>query len=234
MKKHFSEKLESLRRQLIGMGAEVENQIRLAVEALVEADATKARKVIDRDKVIDQMEIKNDEDAIDLLATQQPVASDLRLLVSALKINADLERIGDHAVNIAESAERMARFRPFKPWIDIPYMAEIARGMLREALDAFVRKDSELALAVCKRDDLLDDKNKSMIRELLTYMAENPALISACIEIMSISKNLERVGDLATNIGEEAIYIAEGEVIKHNLQPNRGAEHATAPHPDRT
>ena len=234
MKEHFSEKLESLRRQLIGMGAEVENQIRLAVEALVEADATKARKVIDRDKVIDQMEIKNDEDAIDLLATQQPVASDLRLLVSALKINADLERIGDHAVNIAESAERMSRFRPFKPWIDIPYMAEIARGMLREALDAFVRKDSELALAVCKRDDLLDDKNKSMIRELLTYMAENPALISACIEIMSISKNLERVGDLATNIGEEAIYIAEGEVIKHNLQPNRGAEHATAPHPDRT
>jgi phosphate transport system protein len=234
MKKHFFEKLENLRRQLIGMGAEVENQIRLAVEALVEADATKARKVIDRDKVIDQMEIKNDEDAIDLLATQQPVASDLRLLVSALKINADLERIGDHAVNIAESAERMARFRPFKPWIDIPYMAEIARGMLREALDAFVRKDSELALAVCKRDDLLDDKNKSMIRELLTYMAENPALISACIEIMSISKNLERVGDLATNIGEEAIYIAEGEVIKHNIQPNRGAEHATAPHPDRT
>ncbi|HEX2757895.1 MAG TPA: phosphate signaling complex protein PhoU, partial [Thermoanaerobaculia bacterium] len=152
MKEHFSEKLESLRRQLIGMGAEVENQIRLAIEALVEADAAKARKVIDRDKVIDQMEIKNDEDAIDLLATQQPVAGDLRLLVSALKINADLERIGDHAVNIAESAERLSRFRPFKPWIDIPHMAEIARGMLKESLDAFVRKDSALALEVCKRD----------------------------------------------------------------------------------
>ena len=179
MKEHFSEKLESLRRQLIGMGAEVENQIRLAVEALVEADAAKARKVIEHDKVIDLMEIKNDEDAIDLLATQQPVAGDLRLLVSSLKINADLERIGDHAVNIAEAAERMSRFRPFKPWIDVPYMAEIARGMLQEALDAFVRKDSELALAVCKRDDILDEKNKSIIRELLTYMAENPALISA-------------------------------------------------------
>ena len=216
MKEHFSEKLESLRRQLIGMGAEVENQIRLAIEALVEADATKARKVIDRDKVIDQMEIKNDEDAIDLLATQQPVAGDLRLLVSSLRINADLERIGDHAVNIAESAERLSRFRPFKPWIDIPHMAEIARGMLKESLDAFVRKDSALALDVCKRDDILDEKNKSMIRELLTYMAENPALISASIEIMSVSKNLERVGDLATNIGEEAIYIAEGEVIKHH------------------
>ncbi|MGE5717443.1 MAG: phosphate signaling complex protein PhoU [Acidobacteriota bacterium] len=220
MKEHFSEKLESLRRQLIGMGAEVENQIRLAVEALVEADATKARRVIDRDKVIDQMEIKNDEDAIDLLATQQPVAGDLRLLVSALKINADLERIGDHAVNIAEGAERLSRFRPFKPWIDIPHMAEIARGMLKESLDAFIRRDSALALDVCKRDDILDEKNKSIIRELLTYMAENPALISASIEIMSVSKNLERVGDLATNIGEEAIYIAEGEMIKHHMGPH--------------
>ena len=217
MKEHFSEKLENLRRQLIGMGAEVENQIRLAIEALVEADAAKARRVIDRDKEIDRMEIKNDEDAIDLLATQQPVAGDLRLLVSSLKINADLERIGDHAVNIAESAERLSRFRPFKPWIDIPHMAEIARGMLKESLDAFVRKDSVLALDVCKRDDLLDEKNKSIIRELLTYMAENPALISASIEIMSVSKNLERVGDLATNIGEEAIYIAEGEMIKHHM-----------------
>ena len=219
MKEHFSEKLESLRRQLISMGAEVENQIRLAVEALVEADATKARKVIDRDKVIDQMEIKNDEDAIELLATQQPVAGDLRLLVSALKINADLERIGDHAVNIAESAERLSRFRPFKPWIDIPHMAEIARGMLKESLDAFVRKDSVLALDVCKRDDLLDEKNKSIIRELLTYMAENPALISASIEIMSVSKNLERVGDLATNISEETIYVAQGDIIKHHMGP---------------
>jgi phosphate transport system protein len=225
MKEHFSEKLESLRRQLIGMGAEVENQIRLAVEALVEADAAKAQKVIARDKVIDQMEIKNDEDAIDLLATQQPVAGDLRLLVSSLKINADLERIGDHAVNIAESAERLSRFRPFKPWIDIPHMAEIARGMLKESLDAFVRKDSALALEVCKRDDILDEKNKSIIRELLTYMVENPALISASIEIMSVSKNLERVGDLATNIGEEAIYIAEGEMIKHHMGP-RPAEPA--------
>ena len=224
MKEHFSEKLENLRRQLIGMGAEVENQIRLAVEALVEADATKARKVIEHDKVIDQMEIRNDEDAIDLLATQQPVASDLRLLVSSLKINADLERIGDHAVNIAEGAERLSRFRPFKPWIDIPHMAEIARGMLKESLDAFIRKDSALALDVCKRDDLLDEKNKSIIRELLTYMAENPALISASIEIMSVSKNLERVGDLATNIGEEAIYIAEGEMIKHHAGQVQGEQ----------
>ncbi len=219
MKEHFSERLETLRRQLIAMGAEAEAQIAAAIEALVEGDAAKARAVIERDKVIDQLEVRIDEEAIDLLATQQPVASDLRLLVSALKINADLERIGDHAVNIAEAAERMAKTRPFKPWIDIPYMAEIARGMLQDSLDAFVRRDAALALAVCKRDDILDERNKSIIRELLTYMAENPALITACLEIIGISKNLERVGDLATNIGEETIYIAQGDIIKHHMGP---------------
>ena len=218
MKEHFTDLLEQLRRQLIGMGAEVESQIRVAVEALIEGSATKARGVCERDAVIDELEVKNEEAVIHLLATQQPVAGDLRLLVAAIRINADLERIGDHAVNIAEAAERMARVRPFKPWIDIPYMAEIARGMLRDSLDAFVRRDSGLALEVCRRDDLLDEKNKSMIRELLTYMAENPALISSCIEIMGLSKNLERVGDLSTNIAEETIFIAEGENIKHGLK----------------
>jgi phosphate transport system protein len=219
MKEHFSERLETLRRQLITMGAQAETQIASAIEALVTGDAVKARAVIDGDKAIDQLEIRIDEDAIDLLATQQPVAGDLRLLVSALKINADLERIGDHAVNIAEAAERMSKTRPFKPWVDIPYMAEIARGMLQDSLDAFVRRDAKLALAVCKRDDLLDEKNKSLIRELLTYMAENSALISACIEILGVSKNLERVGDLATNISEETIYIAQGDIIKHHMGP---------------
>ncbi|MGA7991842.1 MAG: phosphate signaling complex protein PhoU [Thermoanaerobaculia bacterium] len=219
MKEHFSGQLETLRRQLISMGAQTESQIASAIEALVEGDAAKARAVIEGDKVIDQMEIKIDEGAIDLLATQQPVAGDLRLLVSALKINSDLERIGDHAVNIAEAAERLSRTRPFKPWVDIPYMAEIARGMLQDALDAFVRRDADLALAVCKRDDILDEKNKSMIRELLTYMAENPALITVCLEIIGISRNLERVGDLATNIGEETIFIAQGDIIKHHMGP---------------
>lgn len=222
MKEHFAEMLEHLRRSLIGMGAEVENQIRLAIEALVTADIGKARDVIERDRLIDEMEIRNEEEAIHLLATQQPVAGDLRLLVCALKINADLERIGDHAVNIAEAAERMARTKPFKKWIDIPHMAEIARGMLKDSLDAFVRRDTALARQVCEHDDILDEKNKSLIRELLTYMAENPALISFCIDIMSVSKNLERVGDLATNIGEETIYIAEGRVIKHRYDMREG------------
>lgn len=217
MKEHFSEQLDFLRQQLILMGAEAESQIRLAVEALVTADVDKANAVIARDPVVDQMEVRNEEAVVSLLALQQPVAVDLRFLVAALKINNDLERIGDHAVNIAEGAVRMAGMRPFKPWIDVPHMAEIARTMLKRALDAFVRRDAALALQVCKEDDVLDQKHRSIIRELLTYMAEHPSLISASIEIMSVSKNLERVGDLSTNIAEETVFIAEGRSIKHNL-----------------
>ncbi len=217
MKEHFSEQLDFLRQQLILMGAEAESQIRLAVEALVTADVDKANAVIARDPVVDQMEVRNEEAVVSLLALQQPVAVDLRFLVAALKINNDLERIGDHAVNIAEGAVRMAAMRPFKPWIDVPHMAEIARTMLKRALDAFVRRDAALALQVCREDDVLDQKHRSIIRELLTYMAEHPSLISASIEIMSVSKNLERVGDLSTNIAEETVFIAEGRSIKHNL-----------------
>ncbi len=218
MKEHFVELLEHLRRDLITMGAEVESQVRESVEALVSGDAPRARNVIERDRIVNEMEVRIEEEAIHLLATQQPVAGDLRLLVAILKINADLERIGDHAVNIAEAAERMSGTKPFKPWVDTPHMAEVARGMLRDAIDSFVRRDTALARAVCERDDVLDDKNKSLIRELLTYMAENPALISSCIEIMGVSKNLERVGDLATNIGEETVYIAEGAQVKHHWE----------------
>jgi phosphate transport system protein len=221
MKEHFAELLEHLRRQLIEMGAEVESQIRSAIEALLAGDAEKARAVCERDSIVDDFEVRNEEAVIHLLATQQPVAGDLRLLVAATRINADLERIGDHAVNIAESAGRLAGTRPFKPWVDIPHMAEVARGMLRDALDAFVRRDPVLAKDVLVRDDIVDHKNLSLIRELLTYMAENPALISRSIEIMSISKNLERVADLSTNIAEETIFIAEGLVIKHQ-GPQRG------------
>ncbi len=219
MKEHFSELLERLRRDLITMGAEVEAQIAHAVEALVEGDAEKAQVVIARDSVINEMENRIEEQAIHLLATQQPVAVDLRLLVAALKINSDLERIGDHAVNIAQSAERLSRSRMFKPWVDIPHMADVARGMLKDALDSFVRRDVQLAQEVCERDDVLDMKNRSLIRELLTYMAENPAVITRSIEIMTLSKNLERVGDLATNIAEEAIFIVEGRNIKHSPRP---------------
>ena len=216
MKEHFAEQLEALRRNLILMGGEVERQIQRAIEALTDVDSEKARAVIAADEEIDRMEVNIEEQAISLLALQQPVAVDLRFLVAALKINSDLERIGDHAVNIAEGAERMAGQKPFKPFIDLPYMAEVAMSMLKQSLDAFVNRDAELAKKVIRRDDILDEKNVSLIRELLTYMAEYPTLITYCIELISISKNLERVGDLATNICEDTIFIAEARWVKHH------------------
>ena len=216
MKEHFSEKLEDLRRNLILMGGEVERQIQHAIEALTEVDEKKAADVIAADAEIDRMEMVVEEQAVQLLALQQPVAVDLRFLVAALKINNDLERIGDHAVNIAEGAERLASQKPFKPFIDINYMAEVAMTMLKQSLDAFVNRDANLAKQVIKKDDILDDKNISIIRELLTYMAEYPNLITYCLELISISKNLERVGDLASNICEDTIYMAEARWVKHH------------------
>lgn len=216
MKEHFSEQLEGLRRNLILMGGEVERQIQHAIEALTEVDEKKAADVIAADAEIDRMEMVVEEQAVYLLALQQPVAVDLRFLVAALKINNDLERIGDHAVNIAEGAERLAGQKPFKPFIDINYMAEVAMSMLKQSLDAFVNRDASLARQVIKKDDILDDKNVSIIRELLTYMAEYPNLITYCLELISISKNLERVGDLASNICEDTIYMAEARWVKHH------------------
>jgi phosphate transport system protein len=216
VKEHFAEQLEDLRRNLILMGGEVERQIQRSIEALTEVDAEKAAAVIANDGEIDRMEMVVEEQAVQLLALQQPVASDLRFLIAALKINNDLERIGDHAVNIAEGAQRLAGQKPFKPFIDIPYMAEVAMSMLKQSLDAFVNRDALLAKKVIKKDDILDDKNVSIIRELLTYMAEYPNLITYFLELISISKNLERVGDLATNICEDTIFIAEARWVKHH------------------
>jgi len=216
VKEHFAEQLEELRRNIILMGGEVERQIHRAIEALIEVDPEKAHSVIEADHEIDRMEMKVEDLAVQLFAMQQPVAVDLRFLIAALKINNDLERIGDHAVNIAEAAERLANQKPFKPFIDIPYMAEVAESMLKQSLDAFVNRDAALAKQVLKKDDILDEKNVSIIRELLTYIAEYPALTTYCIELISISKNLERVGDLATNIAEDTIFIAEAKWVKHH------------------
>ena len=216
MKEHFTVRLEALRRRLILMGGEVEKQIRAAIEALTEGSAEKAREVITNDEEIDRLENQIEEEAIQLLALEQPVAVDLRFLVAVLKINNDLERIGDHAVNIAEGTERLAGRPPFAPAIEIPAMSDMVQGMLRQALDAFIGKDAALAQKVIRQDDALDAKNEGVIRQLVTYMAETPSLISHCLELISVSKNLERVGDLATNIAEDTIYIAEARLVKHH------------------
>ena len=216
MKEHFAERLENLRRRLILMGSEVEKQIRSAIEALTEGSVEKARSVIARDEEIDRLENQIEEETIQLLALEQPVAIDLRFLVAVLKINNDLERIGDHAVNIAEGAVRLAGKVPFQPAIGLRAMSEMVQRMLRESLDAFIARDAALAKKVIQEDDLLDSKNEGVIRQLLTYMAETPALISHSLELISVSKNLERVGDLATNIAEDTIFIAEAKLVKHH------------------
>ena len=213
---HLQREIENLKKKILYMSAEVEESLRKAVDALVKRDAQMAMEVIDWDSRLDQVEVEIEEECLKILALHQPVAVDLRYVVAVLKINSDLERIGDHAVNIAEGAERLAGQRPFKPFIDIPYMAEVAMSMLKQSLDAFVSRDADLAKKVIKKDDILDEKNVSIIRELLTYIAEYPALTTYCIELISISKNLERVGDLATNICEDTIFIAEARWVKHH------------------
>lgn len=215
MKEHFGEQLENVRRKLIFMGNEVEKQIRAAVEAITENSVEKAREVITHDRHIDELENEIEDATIHLFALQQPVAVDLRFLIGVLKINNDLERIGDHAVNIAEGAERLASLRNGKMNIDLRYMADIAMLMLADALASFIDRNPSLARDVIKRDDALDARNESVIRELLTYMAETPSMISRGLELISISKNLERVGDLATNIAEDSIFIAEAKLVKH-------------------
>jgi phosphate transport system protein len=216
MKEHFSQLLEDLRGRLIRQAAEVERQIASAVEALSEVSLEKAERVIAADEEIDRAELEIEDEAIRLLALEQPVAIDLRFLVAALKINSDLERIGDHAVNIAEGAVRNCGKTPIKPFVDIEGMANVAMAMLKDSIDSFVERDSEKAKSVIRRDDVLDEKNESIIRELLTFMAEKPSLISYCLDLISVSKNLERVGDLATNIAEDTIYIARALVVKHH------------------
>lgn len=216
MKEHFAEQLERVRRDLIVMGGEVEKQIRSAVAAVMDNSIEVARHVIVRDADIDEMENHIEEAVISLFALQQPVAIDLRMLIGVLKINNDLERIGDHAVNIAEGAERLAALRTAKPNIDVRHMSDIAMSMLSDALGSFINRDAALARDVIVRDDTLDARNESLIRELLTYMAATPSMISRGLELISISKNLERVGDLATNIAEDTIFIAEARQVKHH------------------
>jgi phosphate transport system protein len=168
--------------------------------------------------VIDAMEVEIEEQCVNLLALQQPMARDLRMLTSALKIANDLERVGDHAVNIAESTERLLQARPIAPEPEIVEMARLAREMLSDALEAFTRGDAAAGREVCRRDDKVDALHRSVFRILLTHMMEDPHTISAGMELFLVSRNLERVADLATNIGEDVVFLVEGRSIKHHAE----------------
>ena len=216
--RHFHDELGHLKVRLLTMSGEAEAALGLAVEALLERDVAKAGEVIAGDRAIDEMEMEIEEHAVNLLALQQPMARDLRMLTSALKIANDLERVGDHAVNIAQSTQRLAEARSIAPEPELVEMARLARQMLADALEAFVRGDAQGGRAVCRRDDQVDALHDSVYRILLTHMMEDPHTIGAGMELFLVSRNLERVADLATNIGEDVVFLVEGKSIKHHAE----------------
>jgi phosphate transport system protein len=211
--KSYDEHITLLTRKILEMGGLVEQQIARAVEALVNRDIEQANRVIEHDDQIDLMEEEIDQFAIRLLATRQPMASDLRLIAMAMKISNDLERIGDYATNIAKRCERLAKEPPVKPLYTMPRMAQISQAMVKDVLDAYVERDTDKAIAVWRRDDEVDDMFTSLFRELLTYMMEDARNISPCIDLIFVAKNLERIGDHATNIAEKIHYIIHGQRI---------------------
>jgi phosphate transport system protein len=231
--RHFHDDLSHVKVRLLTMSGEAEAALGLAVEALLERDDEKAKQVIAGDRVIDSMEVEIEEQCINLLALQQPMARDLRMLTSALKIANDLERVGDHAVNIAQSAERLAQARAIAPEPEIIEMARLSREMLSDALEAFIRGGAAAGREVCRRDDKVDALHQSVFRILLTHMMEDPHTIGTGMELFLVSRNLERVADLATNIGEDVVFLVEGKSIKHHAE-DRGEARASGVHPAAT
>ncbi len=214
--RHFQEELEQLKARLLEMGGLAEEQVRLAVEGLVQRDRDLVARVLTGDQPLNALHIEIDSRCFTLLALHQPMAVDLRSIVSAVKINTDLERVGDLAVNIAEAALRYANHPPVKRLIDIPNMASIAQAMLRDALDAFVRRDTALAQQVLNADDQLDALKTQIFRELLTYMLQDPATIEPALDLILISRHLERIGDHATNIAEDVIFMVSARDVRHH------------------
>jgi phosphate transport system protein len=222
VERHLQVEINELKQTLVRMAGLVEAAIDKAIRSLKERDESLARQVIDCDPDIDRLEIAVENQCVTILARQQPVAVDLRLLVASIKMNNDLERMGDHAVNIAERALSMIQSSPLKPLIDIPRMAGIVQGMVRDSLDAFVRSDAVRAKAVCERDDIVDQLEDQINRELLTYTMQEPKNIPKAMDLSMIAKNLERIADLSTNICEEVIFMVEARTIKHHFEERSG------------
>jgi phosphate transport system protein len=213
---HFEEELQALKHRLLNMGALVEDRVHRAVLALMERDLEDAEAVSRGDQEVNDLQIEIDDRCIKLLALQQPMATDLRLITSAIKINADLERIGDQAVNIAESAIKVLTHSPARPSVDLRRIAEMAERMTRESLDSFVRKDVDLARAVIMRDDEVDRLKDKLFGELIATMVADPQSIPDALSFILISRNLERIADHATNIAEDVIFLVEAKDVRHH------------------
>ena len=225
--RHFQEELEDLKARLVSMSGLAEDAVKLAVDALIERDEAKANLVIEMDESIDEIELLIDEAAINLLALQQPMARDLRFIASATKIANDLERVGDHAVNIAEALQYLLQTAPFPTLPELEEMARVATEMLGEALNAFIQGDSSRARAVVSRDDRVDELHDNNFRILLTHMMEDPRKITAGMDLFLVSGNVERIADLATNIAEEVVFFVEGRTIKHHSEERRALSTGT-------
>jgi len=215
MSTHFEQELVALKEQLLTMASLAEAAVKRAIKALVERDDDLARRVNEEDNEIDRLEMEIDESAINLLA-RAPLASDLRLITVAMKISRDLERVADEATTIARRAKELNAEPQLKPYVDIPRMAGMTLEMLKEALDAFVNRDPAKARAIIPRDEEVDLLNKQLHRELASFMVEKPAIITRCLNLMVISKSLERIADHATNVAEEVVYLYEAQDIRHS------------------
>jgi phosphate transport system protein len=213
--RHFQEELELLKARLLEMGGLAEEHVRIAIKGLVDRDRGLIDDALVGDDPLNDLHIEIDSRCFTLLALYQPMAADLRTIVAAVKINTDLERVGDLAVNIAEAAVRYLAHPPVKKLLDIPQMAILAQTMLRDALDAFVRQDVDLAQHVLNEDDRLDGLKTQIFRELLTYMLQDPTTIEPSLDLILISRHLERIGDHATNIAEDVIFIVSARDVRH-------------------
>jgi len=217
--RQFDKELADLKRTLIRMAALAETMIDKAISELVSRDETVASKIPDYEEELNRLQIEIDEAVLTLLATQQPVAVDLRFIVAATRINSELERIGDLVINITENAQVLLHQPPLKPLIDIPRMADLARKMVRESLEAFVGEDPLLAQSVIMTDDQVDGLKDQILRELLTYMMGDPRAIERALSLIFIARHLERIADHATNIAEDVIYMIQGRDVRHPLTP---------------
>ncbi len=215
MERHFEKDLEEVKERLLWMGSLAERAVHQSVQAVLDSEKELAERVIEEENAINEMQIEMDERVMKLLALQQPAAGDLRFILAVARINNDLERIGDQAVNIAQAAMRVLRHPRVKPYVDLPRMSELAEEMVRDSLNAVVRKDVELARSVLTRDDLVDALRNQIFRELLTYMMENSAVVFPAFELILVAKNLERIADHATNIAEDVIYMVAGRDVRH-------------------
>ncbi len=213
---HFQEQLEVLKERLLVMGGLAEERVRAVVEGLVDRNVDLVDAVQSGDEPLNSLHIEIDNRCFKMLALHQPMATDLRAIVAGVKINTDLERVGDLAVNIAEAVRRYLLHPPVKQLIDIPRMAEIAQRMLRDALDSFVRRDVDLAQGVLNEDDKLDALKTQVFRELLTYMLQDPSTIEPGLDLILISRHLERIGDHATNIAEDVIFMVSARDVRHH------------------